>query len=173
MSETVIPIASTPPTRAGLCWPKACCVKNWGTVSTSESTQTSDTLWRWRFDRRDGFMSRLPAQRKFAVLLPLLFVSYVGHTQAIHQMVAHPKRIGHDGERGIDSCARREEAPVHNVEVIDVMGFTVHVQGRCFRVMSKAKFGASAGAPAFSVIASSLPTNEMCPMGYSKSFEPK
>ena len=43
----------------------------------------------------------------------------------------------------------------------------------CLAIRSSVKSGAMAGAPAFSVIASSLPTNEMCPMGYSKSFEPK
>ena len=35
----------------------------------------------------------------------------------------------------------------------------------CFAIMSSVKPGASAGAPADSVTASSLPTNEMWPIG--------
>src|SRR5271157_4655086 len=35
----------------------------------------------------------------------------------------------------------------------------------CLAIISSVKFGAMAGAPARSVTASSLPTNEMCPMG--------
>ena len=83
-------------------------------------------------------MSRLPAHCKFPVLLPILFVRRLGHSQAFHQVVAHSKCVGHDGERRIDGSARWEEAPVHNVEVVDVMGFAVHVQYRSLRVLSKA-----------------------------------
>src|SRR5579864_9664746 len=83
-------------------------------------------------------MSRLPAHYKFPVLLPILFVGRVGYSQPFHQVVAHSKRVGHDGKRRIDGSARWEETPVHNVKVVDVVGFTVHVQRRCFRIMSKA-----------------------------------
>src|SRR6266567_1213943 len=138
MSETVIPIASTPSTRAGFCWARACWVKSWGTARTSDNIQIANTLWRRRYGRKSSFMSRLPAHCKFPVLLPILFVRRLGHSQAFHQVVAHSKCVGHDGERRIDSSARWEETPVHNVEVVDVMGFAVRVQYRSLRVLPKA-----------------------------------
>src|SRR5713226_4273836 len=138
MSETVIPIASTPSTRAGCCWASACRVKTWGTASTSDSTQIANTLWRRRCVRKSSFMSRLPAHCKFPVLLPIPFVRCLGHSQALHQVVAHSKCVGHDGERRIDGSARWEETSVYNVEVVDVMGFAVHVQCGSLRVLSKA-----------------------------------
>src|SRR5260370_25368652 len=61
----------------------------------------------------------------------------MGHAQAFHQVIAHSKCIGHDGEGGIDGSARREEASVYNVEVVDVMSFAVHVQHGSLRVLSK------------------------------------
>src|SRR6266446_4458750 len=128
MLETVIPIASTPSTRAGFCWPRACWAKSWGTARTSDSTQIANTLWRRRYGGKSSFMSRLPAHCKFPVLLPIPFVRCFGNSQAFYQVVAHSKCIGHDGKRRIDGGARREETPVHNVEVVDVMGFAVRVQ---------------------------------------------
>src|SRR5712691_597446 len=83
-------------------------------------------------------MSRLPGHCKFLVLLPILFVRRLGHSQARHQVIAHSKCIGHDGEGRIDGSARREETSVYHVEVVYVMGFTVHVQWGSLRVLSKA-----------------------------------
>src|SRR5205814_7006950 len=79
-----------------------------------------------------------PAHCKFPILLPILFVRRLADSQAFHQVVAHSKRVGHDGERRIDGSTRWEETPVYNVEVVDVMGFAVHVQYRSLRVLSKA-----------------------------------
>src|SRR6266567_5929082 len=138
MSETVIPIASTPSTRAGFCWARAFWVRSWGTPRTSDNTQIENTLWRRRLGRKSSFMSQLPAHCKFPVLLPILFIRRLGHSQAFHQVVAYSKCVGHDGERRIDGCARWEETPVHDVKVVDVMGFAVHVQYRSLRVLSKA-----------------------------------
>ena len=53
-------------------------------------------------------------------------------------MVAHSKCVGHDRECRIDGSARWEETPVHNVKIVDVMGFAVHVQYRGLRVVSEA-----------------------------------
>src|SRR5229473_5306685 len=128
MSETVIPIASTPSTRGACCWPRACWVKSWGIARTSNTTQTASTLRSGRCGRRSGFMSRLPAHYKFPVLLPIPFVSCLGPAQSFHQVIAHSKCVSHDGERRIDGSARREEAPVYDVEVVDVMSLAVHVQ---------------------------------------------
>src|SRR6266568_4258147 len=83
-------------------------------------------------------MSRLPTHRKFPVLLLILFVRRLGHSQAFHQVVAHSKCVRHDGEGRIDGSARWEETPVHNVEVVDIMGFAVHVQHGSLRALSKA-----------------------------------
>ena len=43
----------------------------------------------------------------------------------------------------------------------------------CFAIRSSVQPGAIAGAPARRVSASTFPTKEICPMGYSHSGEPK
>ena len=43
----------------------------------------------------------------------------------------------------------------------------------CLPIKSSVHFGATFGAPALSVSPSSLPTNEMCPIGNSQSGELK
>ena len=42
-------------------------------------------------------------------------------------MIADAHGIGHDGERGVHSGARRTEAAIYDVEIIDVVGFAVGV----------------------------------------------
>src|SRR5262249_14431761 len=44
------------------------------------------------------------------------------------QVIADAKRIGHDGERGVDRPTRREEAGVHHVEVVQLVRLAVHVE---------------------------------------------
>ena len=51
-----------------------------------------------------------------------------GRAQAIENVVAHAQRVGHDGERGIYSRARREEAAIHHVQVIEIVRFAIHIQ---------------------------------------------
>jgi hypothetical protein len=43
-------------------------------------------------------------------------------------VIAHPKRVGHDGQRGVHRTAGREEAAIHDVEVIHLVGPAVDVQ---------------------------------------------
>src|SRR5437763_12207014 len=113
-------------------------MKSWGAARSSCNTQTANTRWRRRVGRKRSFMCRLPARHKFWLLLPILVVRRVRHSQAFHQVVAHSKCVGHDGERRIYGSARWEETPVHKVEIVEVMGFAVRVQGGSLRVMSKA-----------------------------------
>ena len=53
-------------------------------------------------------------------------------------MIAHPQRIRHDGQRRVHGCARREEASVHDIKIVEVVGFAIRIQRRGLRVMSKA-----------------------------------
>src|SRR5262245_43151917 len=52
-------------------------------------------------------------------------------------MVSHPKGIGHDGQRRVDGAARWEEAGIDNVEVINVMGLAVGIEGGALGVAAK------------------------------------
>src|SRR5438445_9747801 len=58
--------------------------------------------------------------------------------QAVQQVIAHPQRIRHDGQRRIHGSARREEASVHDIKIVEVVGFAIRIQRRGLRVISKA-----------------------------------
>src|SRR5208283_3388097 len=115
MSDTVIPIASTPSTRAGLGW-----ASTWGTAKTSDSTQTAKAPWYRRCSRKRGFMSRLPGHRKFTVLKAVLLVFHIRYSQALHQVITHPQSIRHDGQRRVHGCTRWKEAPIDHIEVVEI-----------------------------------------------------
>src|SRR5439155_23983691 len=55
--------------------------------------------------------------------------SYVS-PEPLSEVVTDPERVRHDGERRIHRAARREEARVDDVEVVDVMSLAVDVEGR-------------------------------------------
>src|SRR5271169_499784 len=42
--------------------------------------------------------------------------------QALQNVIAHAQRIGHDRQRRVHRRARREEAAVHDVEILEIMG---------------------------------------------------
>src|SRR5712692_3448156 len=50
--------------------------------------------------------------------------------QSLDQMIADAECIGHDGQRGVNSGAGREEAAVHDIKIIDLVGFAIRVQRR-------------------------------------------
>ncbi len=60
------------------------------------------------------------------------------HSSARLQMLADPQGVGHDRQRRIDRRAGREEAAVHDVEVVEFVGLAVHVEGRGLRVAPEA-----------------------------------
>src|SRR5208283_5122153 len=53
-----------------------------------------------------------------------------GRAQAIQNVIAHTQRIGHDCERRIYRRARREEAAIHDVKILEIMDLAIHVQRR-------------------------------------------
>ena len=53
-------------------------------------------------------------------------------------MIAHAQGIRHDGQRRVYGCARREEASVHDIKIVEVVGFAIRIQHRGLRVISKA-----------------------------------
>src|SRR5215469_4549660 len=133
MSETVIPIASTPSTRAG-----CCSARTWGTARSNDSTQTTNTPWGTRCGRKRDFICRLPAHRKFPLLLGVPFVFRIRYSQALHQVVADPQSIRHDGERRVHGCARWKETSIDHIEVVKIVRFAVRVEHRTLRIVSKA-----------------------------------
>src|SRR5215470_13268763 len=58
-------------------------------------------------------------------------------TKSFEKVIPDAQRIGHDGERGIHRAARREEAAVDDIKVIEFVGFAIRVQCRRLRVFAK------------------------------------
>ena len=62
-------------------------------------------------------------------------------------MIAHAQGIRHDGQRRVYGCARREEASVHDIKIVEVVGFAIRIQRRGLRVISKANRSVLMGNP--------------------------
>src|SRR4051794_18839136 len=54
--------------------------------------------------------------------------------QALDEVVADPQRVRDGGQRRVHGTARREEARVDDVEVVDVVRLAVHVERRGRRI---------------------------------------
>src|SRR6266702_6421538 len=50
------------------------------------------------------------------------------HSQALLQVIGDAQSVGYDCQRGVHGCAGREEAAVHDVEIVDFVCFAIHVQ---------------------------------------------
>ena len=50
--------------------------------------------------------------------------------EPLPDVITDPERVRHDGERRIHRAARGEEARVDDVEVVNVVGLAVYVEGR-------------------------------------------
>src|SRR4051812_43254738 len=57
-----------------------------------------------------------------------------GHAEAREQVIAHPQRVGHGGQRRVDRADAREEARVDDVEVVDLVRAAVRVEHRGGRI---------------------------------------
>ena len=71
-------------------------------------------------------MSTVPPSARFAL-------GRRGCTHAVEQVIAHAQRVGHDRQRRIHRAARREEAAVHDVEVVDFVRPAVDIERRGLR----------------------------------------
>src|SRR5271157_3457960 len=58
--------------------------------------------------------------------------------QALQNVIAHTQRIGHDRQRRIYRRARREEAAINNVKILELMGFAIHIQCRSLGIVPEA-----------------------------------
>src|SRR6476646_4827846 len=58
--------------------------------------------------------------------------------EATAQMICNAQGVGHDGERRIYGGARREEASVHDVEIVHFMRLAVHIESGRAWVFAKA-----------------------------------
>jgi hypothetical protein len=52
-------------------------------------------------------------------------------------MIAHAQRIGHDRERWIHRAARRKEARINHVKIVELVGLAVAIKRRCLWVVSE------------------------------------
>jgi len=48
--------------------------------------------------------------------------------QSLFQVIADSECIGHDGQRGVNSGAGREEAAIHNIKIVDFVRLAIRVQ---------------------------------------------
>src|SRR5260370_1090557 len=51
--------------------------------------------------------------------------------QPFLEVIGHAQGIGHDGQRGVHGGARREEATIDHVEIVDLVGLAVDIEGGC------------------------------------------
>src|SRR6516225_7639722 len=52
-------------------------------------------------------------------------------------MLSHAQGIGHNRQRRVDGGAGREEAAVHDVQVVEIVRLTLNVQGRASRIVAE------------------------------------
>src|SRR5205823_2919146 len=58
--------------------------------------------------------------------------------EPLPEVVTDPERVRHDGERRVHGTARGEEARVDDVEVVDLVGLAVDVEGRGLGIPAEA-----------------------------------
>ncbi len=58
--------------------------------------------------------------------------------QALQQVVSDPQRIGDGGQRRVDRADAGEKTGVHDVKIVQLVGFAVDVEHGLCRVGSKA-----------------------------------
>ena len=61
-----------------------------------------------------------------------------GSAQALQQVIPHAQGIGHRRQRGVDRGDAGEETGVHDVEIIEFVGFTVDIEHRRSGISAKA-----------------------------------
>src|SRR5271166_4998759 len=76
--------------------------------------------------------------RSTAHLRELTHVVPGGRAQAIQNVIAHAQRISHDCERRIYGRARREEAAIDHIQVVEVVRLTIHIQRRGLGIVPEA-----------------------------------
>jgi hypothetical protein len=58
--------------------------------------------------------------------------------EPVEKVIADPQRVSHDGKRWVDCTARREEAGIHHIEVVDLVRLAVAVEHGGLRVVAEA-----------------------------------
>src|SRR5271166_5026760 len=63
-----------------------------------------------------------------------------GHAraQALQNVIAHAQRVGHDCQRRIHRRARREEAAIDYVQVVEIVSFAVRIETRSLQIVPEA-----------------------------------
>ena len=88
-------------------------------------------------EQRRRARSRRP-ERHSARMRPASCAAARSDAEALEQVVADAQRVGHDRQRGVHRAARREEAAVDDVEVVDIVRLAVHVERGGLRVVAEA-----------------------------------
>src|SRR6516162_8373160 len=57
---------------------------------------------------------------------------------SLAQMICDPERIRHDRQRRVHCPTRWEETGVHDIEILEIVRFTVHIKCRGLRIAAKA-----------------------------------
>src|SRR5262245_24824285 len=115
MSATVMPTASTARTRLAGC------------ASSPRPADRASTATRMR----------IPTTIGDRVGTMALADSPMALAEALEQVIAHPQGVRHHGEGGVHRAAGREEARVHDVEVVHLVSLAMLVQRRRSRVSAE------------------------------------
>src|SRR5262245_12571808 len=117
MSATVIPIAATARTRPAVSAP--------GSFAPGMSRPTA---------RSRNIATTAPRPRFIA---PVSGARSTASPESLAEVIPHAERVCHDGEGGVHRAARGEEARVHDIEVVDLVGSAVRVEGRRSRIAAE------------------------------------
>src|SRR6516164_5924762 len=99
------------------------------TVITTDPTWTARVCPASTADST-GVSSRSSPTRQIARLRNTASLRRIAHDHGAHPLknvVTHPQRIRHDRECRVHRRTRREEAAVHDIQVVEIMGLAIHI----------------------------------------------
>ena len=69
-------------------------------------------------------------------------------TEPLQQVIAYAQGVGHDSQRRIHRAARREEATVDDIEIVEIVRLAVHIERRAPWIAAEADRPALMGGAA-------------------------
>src|SRR5271156_694575 len=102
-------------------------------VSVAQCGSIGTSIWAAsRSDSINFFLTFNPGKTSLTFALPIVLC--LRPSQPLRNFFGDPKGGGHDDQRRIHFTARRKEAAIHNVEIVEFVRFAVDIPGRGARV---------------------------------------
>src|SRR6516225_6655791 len=110
-------------------------------------------LWLAERGPRRAAVKQQESERKracFACFDPYLDLSPCDQisTDPLQQVITYTQGVGHDGQRRIHRAARREEAAVDDIEIVEIVRLAVRIERRAQRIAAEASRPALMGGAA-------------------------